>query len=152
ARTSRSPPWCSTPATARSSQASRWFPSSTRTSDNGLMDAGHDDDVVELGARRPRLPGGWRPSRAAAILAAATLAVGLAAGYAAGGRHATVPAPRVTVTVTATPLPAVSDSGIATPATAFPFAVSSALIQDVASCSSQTGHQLQLGVQVSNDS
>lgn len=116
------------------------------------MDAGHDDDVVELGERRSRLPGAWRPSRAAAILAAASVAVGLAAGYAAGGRHATAVAPRATVTVTATPRPEPSDSGIATPATAFPFADSSALIQDVASCAIQTGHELQLGVQVSNES
>ncbi|HTR92667.1 MAG TPA: hypothetical protein VMI73_13110 [Trebonia sp.] len=114
------------------------------------MDAGHDDDVVELGARRPRLPGGWRPSRGAGVLAAATLAVGLAAGYAAGGSHGGAAAPRATVTVTATPRPTPSDSGIATPATAFSFADVPALTQDVASCAAQSGHDLQLGVQVSN--
>jgi hypothetical protein len=116
------------------------------------MDAGHDDDVLELGDRRPRLPGGWRPSRGAVVLAAATLVVGLVAGYAARGNQATAPAPRATVTVTATPLPATSDSGIATPATAFSFADSPALTQDVASCATQSGHDLQLGVQVSNQS
>jgi hypothetical protein len=124
------------------------------------MDAGHDpDDVLELGSgqpggRRLRLPGGWRPSRGTVVLAAAALVIGLAAGYAAGGNHATAAAPRVTATVTATPRPAPSDSnsGIATPATAFSFADSPALTQDVASCSIQTGHKLELGVQVSNQS
>ena len=38
------------------------------------------------------------------------------------------------------------------PATAFSFADSPALTQDVASCATQTGHELQLGVQVSNQS
>jgi hypothetical protein len=127
------------------------------------MDAGHDpDDVVELGSREPgsrepggsllRLPGGWRPSRRAGILAAAALAVGLAAGYVAGYRHTTAAAPRVTATVTVIARPGPSGSGPPAPATAFPFADSSALIQDVASCSIQTGHELQLGVQVSNES
>lgn len=122
------------------------------------MDAGHDpDDVLELGSRSLggrglRLPGGWRPSRGAGILAGATLVVGLAAGYAAGDRHATAASPRVTATVTAIPRPAQSASGIAAPATAFSFADSTALTQDVASCSTQTGHELQLGVQVSNQS
>jgi len=117
------------------------------------MDAGHDPgDVLELGSRRPLLPGGWRPSRGAGLLAAATLAVGLAAGYAAGDRHTTAAAPRVTATVTVIARPGPSDSGPPALATTFPFADSSALIQDVASCSSQTGHELQLGVQVSNES
>ena len=122
------------------------------------MDAGHDPgEVLELGGaepggRRLRLPGGWRPSRGAGLFAAVTLAVGLAAGYAAGDWHATAAAPRVTATVTATARPAPSDSGLPAAATTFPFADSSALIQDVGSCSTQTGHELQLGVQVSNDS
>jgi hypothetical protein len=121
------------------------------------MDTGHDpDDVLEVGNRRPLLAGGWRPSRGAGILAAVTLAVGLTAGYAAGDRQATAVAPRATPTViktvTMAPRTPPSGSGIAVNATSFPFADSSALIQDVASCSIQTGHELQLGVQVSNDS
>ncbi len=136
------------------------------------MAAGHDhDDVLELGSERggtrPRVPGGWRPSRGAVVLAAAALAVGLVAGYAARGSPTTAAAPRATVTVTAMPQPLVTGpggtgasgtgaglpgSGIATPATAFSFAGSPALTQDVASCATQTGRDLQLGVQVSNQS
>jgi len=43
-------------------------------------------------------------------------------------------------------------SGIATPATAFSFTDSPALTQDLASCATQTGRELELGVQVSNQS
>jgi len=120
----------------------------------GIMDAGHDsDDVLELGERRaPRLPGGRRPSRGAGILAVAALAIGLAAGYAAGDSHVTAAAPRPTPTVTVVQRPTPSEPSIATPATAFSFADSPALTQDVASCATQTGHKLQLGVQVSNQS
>jgi hypothetical protein len=118
------------------------------------MNAGHDpDDVLELGSRRSRLPGGWRPSLGAVMVAAAALAVGLVAGRAAGGSPRTAVTPRVTVTVTATPQPAPSGfSGIATPATAFSFTDSPALTQDLASCATQTGRELELGVQVSNQS
>ncbi|HEX8007803.1 MAG TPA: hypothetical protein VF482_15405, partial [Trebonia sp.] len=45
------------------------------------------EDVVEQGDRRFPLPS-WRPSRGAGVLAVAALIVGLAAGYAAGDRHA----------------------------------------------------------------
>ena len=124
--------------------------------DNGLMDGSHDpDDVLELGgSRRSRLPGGWRPSRGAGILAAIALAIGLAAGYAAGDRHVTAGAPRATPAPSVAPRPAPSGTaaGLAVPATAFSFADSPALTQDVASCATQTGHELQLGVQVSNQS
>ncbi|TVZ03449.1 hypothetical protein EAS64_23965 [Trebonia kvetii] len=117
------------------------------------MDAGHDsNDVLELGERRaPRLPAGWRPSRGAGILAVAALAIGLAAGYAAGDSHVTA-APRAAPTVTVVLRPTPPEPSIATPATAFSFADSPALTQDVASCATQTGHKLQLGVQVSNQS
>jgi hypothetical protein len=128
------------------------------------------DDLVELGGREFRLPGwlrsrlpGWRPSRRAGILAAAALVVGLGAGYAAGGQHArgSAAAPGAKGTVskgtvskvtgprgTASP----SASGASTPAPVFSFANSLALTQDTAACSVQTGHQLQLGVQVTNQS
>ncbi len=106
------------------------------------------DDLLELGGRRLRLPGkwrsrlpGWRPSRGAAVFAAAALVVGLAAGYAAGDRQArggaAIPAPSA-------PAPA--------PATSFSFAGSPALTQDTGACSAQTTQGLQLGVQVSNQS
>jgi hypothetical protein len=102
------------------------------------------DDVVESGGRRFRLPD-WRPSRGAEILAVAALVVGLAAGYAAGGSRAGGGAarPQPTVTVTTSP------SGPA-PAASFSFANSPALFQDTGACSTQTGTELQLGVQVTN--
>src|ERR1700753_2218156 len=112
----------------------------------------HDDDLVELGGRPLRLPGkwpsrlpGWRPSRGAAVFAATALVVGLAAGYAAGKRHARGAA-----------LPATSASASVSanlaPATSFSFAGSPALTQDTGRCSAQTAQGLQLGVQVSNQS
>jgi hypothetical protein len=109
----------------------------------------HDDDLVELGGRPLRLLGkwpsrlpGWRPSRGAAAFAAAALVVGLAAGYAAGNRHARGSAA----------LPAPSASANPAPATSFSFAGSPELTQDTGGCSAQTAQGLQLGVQVSNQS
>jgi hypothetical protein len=104
------------------------------------------DDVVELGSgRRHRLPG-WRPSRGADVLAVAALVAGLAIGYAAGDQHtggtAALPAP----TATASP------SSASAPDAMFSFANSPALTQDIGACSVQTGRQLQLGVQVTNQS
>lgn len=130
-----------------------------------MGDEPHADDLVELGGREFRLPGwlqsrlpGWRPSRGAGILAVAALIAGLAAGYAAGDQHARgsaaspvskVTGPKVTgATATASP----SASGAPAPGAAFSFANSPALTQDTAACSVQTGQQLQLGVQVTNQS
>jgi hypothetical protein len=125
-----------------------------------MGDEPHADDLVELGGREFRLPGwlqsrlpGWRPSRGAAILAGAALIVGLGAGYAAGDQHArgsaASPSSKVAgSTVTASP----SASGAPAPGAAFSFANSPALTQDTAACSVQTGQQLQLGVQVTNQS
>jgi hypothetical protein len=105
-------------------------------------------DLVELGGRTVRLPGwlssrlpGWRPSRGAGVLAVAALAVGLAAGYAAGdhGRgNAALPAP--------------SASATTAPASGLSFAFAPALIQDTGACSLQRGHDLVLGVQLTNQS
>ena len=56
--------------------------------DGGRPPAG--DDVLEMGRRRgPVLR--WRPPMAALVLAAVALLAGLAAGYAAGVRHAGKP-------------------------------------------------------------
>jgi hypothetical protein len=118
-----------------------------------MGDEPHADDLLELGGRpsrlfllpgqwRSRLPG-WRPSRGAAVFAAAALVVGAAAGYAAGDRHARGGA--------ALPAPAPAPSAPA-PATSFSFAGSPALTQDTGACSAQTAQGLQLGVQVSNQS
>jgi hypothetical protein len=105
-------------------------------------------DLVELGGRAVRLPGwlssrlpGWRPSRGAGVLAVAALAVGLAAGYAAGdhGRGGAAP-------------PAPSASSTAASPSGLSFAVAPALIQDTGACSLQRGHDLVLGVQLTNQS
>jgi hypothetical protein len=125
----------------------------TGRKENGPMaDEHHHDDLVELGGRqvlpsgRQLIPPGWRSSRGAGVLAATTLVVGLAAGYAAGDRHVSrasaVPGPAVTVTKTATPQPT------PVPGT-FSFA-GSVLAQVPGGCSVQLGHKLQLGVQVAN--
>ena len=122
-----------------------------------MADESRSDDLVELGGRQFRLPGwlpsrlpGWPPSRGAAVLAVAALVVGLAAGYAAGDRHTRSAAalPKPTVTVTAPP----SSSPASAPGAAFSFANSPALTQGTGACSVQTGRELQLGVQVTNQS
>lgn len=104
-----------------------------------------DDDVVELGSSRSsRLPG-WPPSRGAGILTVAALAVGLAAGYAAGTQHGGTARPQPTVTVTASP-------SFPAPAGSLAFNLAPPVTQDTAACSVQTGHDLQLGVQFTNQS
>jgi hypothetical protein len=99
-------------------------------------------DVIEQGTGSPR----WRPSRAAIVLAAVTLLVGLAAGYAAGkgGSHsdpgATAPRPGAAAsTVTGSPDNALAAAGLA-------------IEQLPESCATQTGSQLQLGVELMNQS
>jgi hypothetical protein len=94
--------------------------------------AGDDDsDVVEQGGHRfPAL--NWRPSKGATLLAAGLavgLVIGLAAGYAAGQRH----------------------GGTATSATpAEPD--TPALVQSGVECTTLIGHDLELGLQVTNQS
>jgi hypothetical protein len=108
------------------------------------------DDVVELGGRR-FFPPGWRPSRGAGILAGvaliAGLAVGIAAGYAAGDRHAHDSAAPPKPAGTAAP-----SASAPAPTPTFSFVNSPALFQDIGACSAQTGRDLQLGVQVTNQS
>jgi len=111
-------------------------------------------DLVELGGRPFRLPGwlssrlpDWRPPRGAGVFAATTLViglvVGLAAGYAAGdnarGGAATGSRPE-------------SAAPSASSAPAFSFADSPALSQDTAACSVQQGRNLELGIQLTNQS
>jgi hypothetical protein len=93
------------------------------------------DDVLEAG-RRPGPARGWRPPPVALVLGAAGLLIGLAVGYAVGVRHAgkPLPPPRATAAPT-TPLFA---------AGGFP------LSQSGPECSAHTGHELQLGVEVTN--
>lgn len=96
-----------------------------------------DGDVLELGGRRlPTLP--WRPpkiGKAAVLLAAAGLLVGLAAGYVAGDRHGREGAP--SARASAVPAPAVGGPTLG---------------QSGNQCSAQIGTSLQLGVQVTNGS
>jgi hypothetical protein len=94
------------------------------------------DDVLEQGSwRGPVLR--WRPPRAALALAVAGLLAGLAVGYAVGVRHAAKPP-------SPPPRPAVTQTTPSFTAGGFP------LSQSGPGCSAQTGHQLQLGVEVTN--
>jgi hypothetical protein len=121
-----------------------------------MADEPQADDLVELGGRQLRLPGwlssrlpgqlssrlpGWRPSRGAGVLAVVALVAGLAAGYAAGDRARG-----------GTALPAPSASPTAAPAARFSFTGTPALTQDTGACSVQRGHDLVLGVQLTNQS
>ncbi|HSZ40871.1 MAG TPA: hypothetical protein VK817_13005 [Trebonia sp.] len=113
-----------------------------------VTDNNISDDVVEQGGGARRLPGldhpvlRWRPSRGAAVLAAVTLLAGLVAGYAAGiARTGGEPAASSRSATAAT---AISAPVITT--------ISPALVQDGNACSAQVGRNLQLGVQVSNQS
>ena len=93
------------------------------------------DDVLEQGSwRGPVLR--WRPLRAALVLGVVGLLAGLVAGYAVGVRHAGKPhsPPRATPSQTR---PSFSAGG-------FP------LSQSGPECSAQTGHELQLGLEVTN--
>jgi hypothetical protein len=93
------------------------------------------DDVLEQGRWRGPVPR-WRLPRAALVLGAVGLLVGLAAGYAAGVRHAGKPPspPRAVASQTA---PLFTAGG-------FP------LSQSESGCSAQTDHELQLGLEVTN--
>ena len=93
-------------------------------------------DVLEQGSRRgPALH--WRPPRAALVLAAAGLLVGLVAGYAVGVRRAGKPP-------SPPPSPAATQTTPSFTAGGFP------LSQSGPGCSAQLGHDLQLGVEVTN--
>jgi hypothetical protein len=107
-----------------------------------------DDDIIERGsARAPgpgwRLPGmlvpRWRPPRIAVIVGLAGLLAGLAAGYAVGTWHTRKAVP-------------VSSEPSFNPQSVVPIFVSAPLTQPGPECSLQNGHDLQLGVEVSNDS
>ena len=93
---------------------------------------------MEQGGRR--FPGlNWHPSRSAAILGVVGLLAGLAAGYAAGERQAGN---------SARPQRPPTSASLATS----PAAIATELTQSVGGCSAQIGRELQLGVQVVNES
>ena len=123
-------------------------------------------DVVEQGGRRffpslnrPSMK--WRPPRGAAILLAVGLIIGLAAGYATGYRQAprNASAPPTPSSGPASPLPApvpyptvITRTAIPVGGTGTVFTDGLALTQDTGTCSVQSGRELQLGVQVTNQS
>jgi len=107
---------------------------------------GAGDDVLELGGRRRPVPRWWPgprwwPPPAALVLGAAVLLAGLAVGYAAGARHATKPA--------APPSPSRAAAPAAAPAAPFS-AGGFPLSQSGPQCSVQAGHDLQVGLQITN--
>jgi hypothetical protein len=116
-----------------------------------------DGDVVEQGGgRRPspnwrRLnwrPANWRSPRGGAILLAVGLVAGLAVGYTAGDRQTS----RSVSPQRPAPAPAsASASASASPGLSLT-AGSPALIQAIGTCAVQNGRELQLGVQVTNQS
>jgi hypothetical protein len=101
--------------------------------DGGRPPAG--DDVLEMGSRRGPVPR-RRPPTAALVLAAVALLAGLAVGYATGVRHAEKPL--------SSPRPAASQTTRSFAAGGFP------LSQTGPGCSAQIGHELQLGLEVTN--
>lgn len=113
------------------------------------MDEGSSEpDLIEQGSRLrlPRLPSpGWRPSRGASILATVTLAIGLAVGYTAGHGQG-----RVTV---AAPVKHAAPTGPASGGVASGTIVAvEPLTEDPGTCSVQAGHDLELGIPVTNQS
>jgi hypothetical protein len=106
-----------------------------------------EDDVIERGSGRTRLLDRlsripvlrWRPRRAAVILGVTGLLAGLAAGYAASAWNARKSAPPG-------PLPS------AAPASVLPLGVGGSPLGFYGSrCSLQVGHDLELGLEVTND-
>jgi hypothetical protein len=103
-----------------------------------------EDDVIERGSDRAPLPDRlshlpvlrWRPRRTAVILGITGLVAGLAAGYAVGAL---------------TSAPARSQPSAA-PVPVLPMAVGGTPLGfDGSRCSLQVGHDLQLGLEVTND-
>ena len=93
------------------------------------------DDVLEQGSWRRQVPR-WRLPRAALVVGCVALLAGLGAGYAVGVRHAGKPSspPRAA----------------ASPTVPFSAAGGFPLSQSGPGCSAQLGHDLQLGVEVTN--
>jgi len=107
------------------------------------------DDVVEQGGGRlPSLPWrlpNWRSPRGAAALLAVGLVAGLAVGYAAGDRHASRSAsPPPPAASSASPGSSLAGQALV--------AGGPALTQAIGTCAAQNGRDLQLGVQVTNQS
>jgi hypothetical protein len=124
------------------------------------MDEGSSEpDTLEQGGRLrlPRLPSpGWRPSRGAGILAAVTLVIGLAAGYAVGhvqGRG-TAPSPGKPAAPSGQASGSFASGTIVTITVAppAPIGFGLALTEDPGTCSVQAGRDLELGIPITNRS
>jgi hypothetical protein len=107
------------------------------------------DDVVEQGGGRlpslPWRPPNWRSPRGAAVLLAVGLVAGLAVGYAAGDRQASRSAsPPGPAASSASPGSSLAGQALV--------AGGPALTQAIGTCAAQNGRDLQLGVQVTNQS
>ena len=113
------------------------------------MDEGSSEpDLIEQESRLrlPRLPSpGWRPSRGASILAAATLVIGLAAGYAAGHGQG-----RGTVAAPAKPSPSAGPAGRGVASGTI--VAAEPPTEEPGTCSVQVGRDLELGIPVTNQS
>lgn len=118
------------------------------------MGDGHfPEDIVAQGSERgPRftIPG-WRPSRAAGILAVVTLLAGLAVGYAIGHQQSgrAEAAAGASAARSTAPPPAASSADQALAGIAL---YGPALTEDGGTCSTQVGHNLELGIPVTNTS
>jgi hypothetical protein len=118
------------------------------------MSDGHlPEDIVAQGSERgPRfkIPE-WRPSRAAGILAVVTLLAGLAVGYAIGhqqsGRAEDAAGTRAARSTAPPPAASSADQELAGIALYGP-----ALTEAGGTCSAQVGHDLELGIPVTNTS
>jgi hypothetical protein len=121
------------------------------------MDEGSSEpDILEQGdrLRLPRLPSpGWRLSRGAGILATATLAIGLAAGYAVGhGQGRGTVAAHEKPAAPAGQTSAVGSGSVLLVAPPASIDVGLALTEGTGTCSVQAGRDLELGIPVTNRS
>jgi hypothetical protein len=129
-------------------------------------DGDSNADVVEQGGGRRLFPSrnwppmNWRPPRGAAILLAVGLVIGLGAGYALGYRQvprniSPPPSASPVSPVSAPPVPAPGAIRVTldpVQGTGTVFSNGPVLTQSTGTCSARSGRQLQLGVQVTNES
>ncbi|MGH3279940.1 MAG: hypothetical protein ACRDNW_12500 [Trebonia sp.] len=115
-----------------------------------MADETPGEDILEQAGRRSHLPSwhlpDWRPSRGAQLLAVVALAVGLAAGYAAGGWHTRGSAAQPASSATASPNAFGAPGGGSE--LQFTFSGSPTLTQDPGVCSVQVGKHLEIGVKL----
>jgi hypothetical protein len=104
------------------------------------------EDIVAQGSERGprfRVPG-WRPSRAAGVVAVVMLLAGLAVGYAIGNQQG---GRAVATARSAAPTPTASSAGQELQGSLL---YGMALTENPGTCSMQVGHDLELGIPVTN--